>query len=439
MTKISNVTYVEYLLKNGADAAASDNVGWTPLHGAAQNGSEAITKLLLTAGADISAEDHKWRSPLFCALTNKHEILARLLIDMGAKLSTMDRNGFTPLHLAARNGFKSIFETLLQAGADPKAADKDGYTVLHSAAESEAETSPHIIQALLDLGADPSLLDSKGDTALHILGWSESDNVLGIAKSFLDHGSDPAATNVDGLTPLHHAVEFGTIELVNLLLSKNSSPCTSASFKGTPLNIAAQQMDEQKIRALLQHGSDINTLDCYGHSCGDWISTFLPLACTLPPFLQSYKPVAADDARRHVIDCLGQRIALAFRVPVDERDQVLFRLGKQLLFLKDEENAITAFGITYWYTRRKPWNETCTECNQNVDISGRFICTVCPTGIFCTECAATPLKKKYRWCSSHKLVQIPSERREKLVTGVVNSKGQIVEDWLKSVQDKYFN
>ena len=64
---------VKELLKYGADVAATNNDGETPLQMAcnAKIVSNAILELLLKAGSDLDVTDKKGNSPLHCLVFNK--------------------------------------------------------------------------------------------------------------------------------------------------------------------------------------------------------------------------------------------------------------------------------------------------------------------------------------------------------------------------------
>ena len=70
---------VAILIEAGADVHATQRHGWTPLHGAAQNGSLASVERLLAAGADPAARNHDGTSAIELARAAGHEaIVARL-------------------------------------------------------------------------------------------------------------------------------------------------------------------------------------------------------------------------------------------------------------------------------------------------------------------------------------------------------------------------
>jgi len=76
--------FVELLIANGADAAAKNEYGSTPLHNAA---TKEIAELLITNGADINAKINDGSSPLLSAAMNGHKEVAELLIEKGADVN----------------------------------------------------------------------------------------------------------------------------------------------------------------------------------------------------------------------------------------------------------------------------------------------------------------------------------------------------------------
>lgn len=72
---------VAVLVDAGADVNATQRHGWTPLHGAAQNGSLASVERLLAAGADPAARNDDGTTALDLARVADHREIVALLDD----------------------------------------------------------------------------------------------------------------------------------------------------------------------------------------------------------------------------------------------------------------------------------------------------------------------------------------------------------------------
>ena len=89
------------LLKKGTELDSKDNIyGRTPLSWAAENGYEAVVKLLLEMGADLDSKDIGGRAPLPWAAVKQ-------LLEKGAVLESKDGQGRTPLSTG-----QAIYQTM---------------------------------------------------------------------------------------------------------------------------------------------------------------------------------------------------------------------------------------------------------------------------------------------------------------------------------------
>ena len=142
---------VAHCLERGADAAARDWLGNTPLHYAAEySENPEIIITLLDRGADVAARSEVgFLTPLHVAAeySENPEIIITLL-ERGADVAARDTHGNTPLHFAAGNNENpAIIITLLEHGADVMARQKYGYTPLHDGAEfnkTQKSSSPFL-------------------------------------------------------------------------------------------------------------------------------------------------------------------------------------------------------------------------------------------------------------------------------------------------------
>ncbi len=175
---------VDFLLQTGIPIDLPDEYGDTPLHCAAQEGSEEVVASLLAHGASIEAKNAGGQTPLYKAIGVGAAEVVNLLLTYGARVDIEDHRGYTPLHHAAiwhdediiahkssmdtaatiPKAFADhavIAELLLKHGADPNATGQDMRTPLHCAVLNGFRA---VAQKLLDTGANPALRDREGHT-----------------------------------------------------------------------------------------------------------------------------------------------------------------------------------------------------------------------------------------------------------------------------------
>jgi hypothetical protein len=112
------------LLKNRHNPDIKDTYDRSPLSWAAENGHEAVVKLLLEKGAELESKDKRWgRTPLSWAAEKGHEAVVKLLLKKGAELESRDWYGRTPLLLVAMKGHEAVVKLLLEKGAKLESKD----------------------------------------------------------------------------------------------------------------------------------------------------------------------------------------------------------------------------------------------------------------------------------------------------------------------------
>ncbi len=227
---------VRAALEGGADAAAAEPDGTTPLHWAVHADDAGIVELLLAAGADAAAAN---------------------------------RYGVAPIALACVNGNADIVRLLLEAGVDPDTTLAEGETALMTAARTGAQD---VVELLLDHGADVNAAEAwRGQTALM---WASAEGHAHVIPTMLSHGADVSARSAQGWTPLLFAVREGEIDVVQTLLEagvdvEEALPVlaerrrggTSAEREATGLDaflLAAANAHYELAALLVDRGADVN-------------------------------------------------------------------------------------------------------------------------------------------------------------------------------------
>ncbi|KAF4779977.1 hypothetical protein HER10_EVM0008301 [Colletotrichum scovillei] len=179
----------------------------TPLSWAAQNGRLGMVELLLRAGYNVSECDHGGLTPLHRAAEQGHEAIVKILIETGASVNveTMNKGLRTPLSYAAMHGREAIVKLLLQNKANVNARRENSSTVLYEASKVGRYTvdpSEAIVKLLIENGADVNSKHMNGDAPLHSASGAGD---VRITRLLVENGADVNAVNGGTMTALHHA------------------------------------------------------------------------------------------------------------------------------------------------------------------------------------------------------------------------------------------
>ena len=145
-----------------------NNENATPLHYAAQNGSEELCEMLLSFHAPLETRKEYGATALHLAVIKGHAGVCRLLIRQGAVINSrlnpdlvtgVSELGLAiPLHLAALAGNKEIVALLLELGADRTATTQVGDTP-QMLAEKRGHVEVAALLATYVPASSPALLD----------------------------------------------------------------------------------------------------------------------------------------------------------------------------------------------------------------------------------------------------------------------------------------
>lgn len=116
-SSLGKVSFVHFLIDNGASVNNKNYNGETALHRAAQSGNNEIIDILFAAGAELNTPDFSGRTPLMQAVAAERRFSVERLATLGAYLDWRDKNGDTALAIAERKKFKPIADFLRTQGA----------------------------------------------------------------------------------------------------------------------------------------------------------------------------------------------------------------------------------------------------------------------------------------------------------------------------------
>eukprot|EP01065_Artemidia_motanka_P032374 TRINITY_DN39388_c0_g1_i1.p1 TRINITY_DN39388_c0_g1~~TRINITY_DN39388_c0_g1_i1.p1 ORF type:complete len:753 (+),score=245.90 TRINITY_DN39388_c0_g1_i1:44-2260(+) len=141
---------LQTILKNCADAVGClNNLGFAPLHSAAESGSAGCVAACIDAGCDVEAAvlGSKYHAVHLSAAHNHRDALEVMLERAESEVhATAEGSLVTPLHVAAGSGSVDAVVLLLAKGADVCALDSEEQTALHAAV---MEPRLPVVRALL--------------------------------------------------------------------------------------------------------------------------------------------------------------------------------------------------------------------------------------------------------------------------------------------------
>jgi ankyrin repeat protein len=247
--------------------------------------SVETVKLLLTKGADVNARTDDGTA-LMMAVRWGHAEIVKLLLDAGAQADARHRLGYSALMMSASRSIPEmnpprgqplpppaaeIMSLLLAKGADVNFLGRDGETALMAANSAEK------VKLLVARGAQVNTRDKESRTALM---FAVDRGDVEVVEALLQAGADASVVNEKGATALMYALQEPSpynpqetakltkrrIEAARLLLSRgNIGDVNAQNEDGETLLVRAVNLGEPElVKALLDHGADVNRYDVLG-------------------------------------------------------------------------------------------------------------------------------------------------------------------------------
>ncbi|BAY89790.1 MULTISPECIES: ankyrin repeat domain-containing protein [unclassified Tolypothrix] len=236
------------------------------IHLYAQQGDIAGVANEISNGVDIdSLEEDFQKTPLMVAVSSSDAgiDMLRFLVEHGANVNAIEpESEHTVLDLAVQSGNIDKVQFILDAGADINYQTENGYDVLIQAMYGRDilhdQNLISILNLLISRGATVNGRSSYGETAIKVaahLGRFDAVQLL------LNAGANPEQL---GWTELMHAIVFGNLEQVKLLLEKGAQQDVCDSWQRTPFLLSIQVGELAKTKLLLAMGANRNDVGISG-------------------------------------------------------------------------------------------------------------------------------------------------------------------------------
>ena len=370
----------ERLLKCDLEPFEADDIGMTPLHDAAVNGSSDIIDIFLKMqdiDAHLNVLDAEGDSALVLAIENEHSQIAEKLISKGANIHLLNRWQRSSLALSVNLKDNSVFKTLLEGGVDVNIADITGRTALHTAAIYEKLDA---CDMLIQRGAN-----------IH------------------------AESLVTKFTPLHYAGQRNNVDIVFRLLNAGANPFQRELSGASIMEYVTtyQPMIDllRKYRKDYQRKSDEEQTNSLKH-------VFCTKLCEF-----SSKAPAAFAGRNKIYPLLfGGFIYAAWHLKKYE----IVRICRECLMSSSADPPIQ---MVY----------RCDNCYKTIVKGPWWMCKQCPSTDICNDCYKKRSRGKHpRGCGAfHEYLKIAGVKWRKLEKGKVNAKGQTFWEWIAELKEIY--
>jgi uncharacterized protein len=234
------------LLRGGADVhRVRPADGRDALHEACVKGFATLIPLLVAAGADPAARDWSGQTPLDLALDYKNSAAVSTLLHLTPQPHELQETFEEAMERAVRRGRTEIVRILINCGWDVNRRTSAGSTYLNDAALGGRIK---VARLLIDRGARLDARNQDGGTPLHDAAISGDCELI---RLLLDRGAPVDARELEsGATPLMLAASLGKTEAVSFLLSRGANPMLTDNAGRTALSRAEENQNPDLVKLL---------------------------------------------------------------------------------------------------------------------------------------------------------------------------------------------
>ncbi|MBD2494018.1 ankyrin repeat domain-containing protein [Nostoc sp. FACHB-280] len=230
------------------------------IHIDVQQGNIAGVAHEIANGVDIEyLDEYSQQTPLMCAVSspNAGVEMIRFLLEHGANVNAIEpESQNTVLGLAVQSGNIDKIQFILDAGADINYQTPDGYDVLIHAMYGrdilQDENLISTLNLLISQGAAVNGMSSYDESAIKVAAQVGRFDAV---QLLLNAGANPEQLE---WTELMHAIVFGSLEQVKLLLEQGADQNVRDCWDRTPWLLSIQVGELPKAKLLLAAGANHN-------------------------------------------------------------------------------------------------------------------------------------------------------------------------------------
>ena len=467
---------VKLYLEHGADVNITGGYHGSALRAAAINGQFEIAKMLLEHGADPNSHDASCRSALQGAAAGGSCEIVKMFLEHGANpnprlssdVTDANRGDFsTPLVVATHCGYQGIVNLLLEHGADVNATDLETplsaatmtgnveivEMLLKKGANIDGQWSTHgnpleravrydqfeVVQILLKRGANPNGHGWFTGWGTPLMAACSNENEKYI-RLLVESGADVNRGGAFYGPALHEAASAGKMDTVRLLLDLGADFNSQGGRHGSPFLAAVAGGNKEIVELFLRLGTSTSLPDLYGLSLCHWVKYgWKGVAETRNAI--GWPDVESMQKEINLTKC-RETITASLRAIKDTTVNLfLFGiLGRALAVYGQKDEAITSLerGI-----RRigeegafvHVWR-CCDVCETPDVIAGpRYICRICYEYDLCKQCYDNVEEShQAQFGEAHEFLEIPSPSWYTLPPGIVNERGETLDQWLERLE-----